>query len=216
VFKQKCILLQKGKLIAEALGYILGVTSAYACLAGKRKPKRSYYLRRPISLLCVWCSSLTESRAICRYICDQYADSGNQALFGKKEDGAVGRAAIEQWIESEGQSFNPPSLAIIFQLAFAPMMGRTTDLAVVEQNEAKLAKVLDVYDQRLGESQYFAGDDFSLADLVHLPNADFLVNRTSKAGLITERKNLARWWDDVSSRPAWKKVTEMQSAPRPS
>jgi glutathione S-transferase len=159
---------------------------------------------------------LAESRAICRYICDQYADSGNQALLGKKEDGAVGRAAIEQWIEAEGQSFNPPSLAIIFQLAFAPMMGRVTDMAVVEQNEVKLAKVLDVYDQRLGESQYFAGDEFSLADLVHLPNADFLVNRTSKAGLITERKNLARWWDDVSARPTWKKVTEMQSAPRPS
>jgi glutathione S-transferase len=164
----------------------------------------------------VYGSSLAESRAICRYICDQYADRGNQVLFGKKEGGAVGRATIEQWIESEGQSFNPPSLAIIFQLAFAPMMGRATDLAVVEQNEANLAKVLDVYDQRLGESQYFAGDDFSLADLVHLPNADFLVNRTNKAGLITERKNLARWWDDVSARPAWKKVTEMQSAPRPS
>ena len=160
--------------------------------------------------------SLAESRAICRYICDQYADRGNQALLGKKEDGAVGRAAIEQWIEAESQSFNPPSLAIIFQLAFAPMMGRTTDMAVVEQNEVKLTKVLDVYDQHLGESQYFAGDDFSLADLVHLPNADFLVNRTNKAGLITERKNLARWWDDISTRPAWKKVIEMQSAPRPS
>ncbi|PAN51712.1 hypothetical protein PAHAL_9G614600 [Panicum hallii] len=161
-------------------------------------------------------TTVFESRAICRYICDQYADRGNQALLGKKEDGAVGRAAIEQWIEAESQSFNPPSLAIIFQLAFAPMMGRTTDMSVVEQNEVKLTKVLDVYDQRLGESQYFAGDDFSLADLVHLPNADFLVNRTNKAGLITERKNLARWWDDVSARPAWKKVIEMQSSPRPS
>jgi glutathione S-transferase len=56
---------------------------------------------------------LWQSSAICRYICDQYADSGNQALLGKKEDGAVGRAAIEQWIEAEGQSFNPPSLSIM-------------------------------------------------------------------------------------------------------
>ncbi|XP_062209093.1 glutathione S-transferase F11-like [Phragmites australis] len=156
------------------------------------------------------------SRANCRYICDQYAERGNQILLGKKEDGAVGRAAIEQWIEAEGQSFNPPSLAIIFQLAFVPMMGRATDMAMVEQNEVKLAKVLDVYEQRLGESQYFAGDEFSLADLVHLPNAHFLVNRTNKAGLITERKNLARWWDDVSARPAWKKVVELQNQPKTS
>ncbi|KAF7050961.1 hypothetical protein CFC21_059253 [Triticum aestivum] len=161
-------------------------------------------------------TTVFESRAICRYICDQYSDRGNQTLLGRKEDGAVGRAAIEQWVESEGQAFNPPSLAIAFQLTFAPLMGMATDMAVVEQNEAKLAKVLDVYERRLAESQYFAGDEFTLADLVHMPNTDLLVSKTGKAGLITERKNLSRWWDEVSARPSWKKVVELQSVPRPS
>jgi glutathione S-transferase len=95
-------------------------------------------------------------------------------------------------------------------------MGRETDMAVVEQNEAKLAKVLDVYEQRLGESQYFAGDEFTLADLVHMPNTDLLVSKTNMAALITERKNLSRWWDEVSVRPSWKKVVEMQNVPRAS
>ncbi|KAF7055823.1 hypothetical protein CFC21_063303 [Triticum aestivum] len=161
-------------------------------------------------------TTVFESRAICRYICDQYSDRGNQTLLGRKEDGAVGRAAIEQWVESEGQAFNPPSLAIAFQLTFAPLMGMATDMAVVEQNEAKLAKVLDVYERRLAESQYFAGDEFTLADLVHMPNTDLLVSKAGKAGLITERKNLSRWWDEVSARPSWKKVVELQSVPRPS
>ncbi|VAI10373.1 glutathione S-transferase F11-like [Triticum dicoccoides] len=161
-------------------------------------------------------TTVFESRAICRYICDQYSDRGNQTLLGRKEDGAVGRAAIEQWVESEGQAFNPPSLAIAFQLTFAPLMGMATDMAVVEQNEAKLAKVLDVYERRLAESQYFTGDEFTLADLVHMPNTDLLVSKTGKAGLITERKNLSRWWDEVSARPSWKKVVELQSVPRPS
>jgi glutathione S-transferase len=143
-------------------------------------------------------------------------DRGNQSLLGRKEDGVVGRAAIEQWIESESQAFNPPSLAIAFQITFAPLMGRETDMAVVEQNEAKLAKVLDVYEQRLGESQYFAGDEFTLADLVHMPNTDLLVSKTNMAALITERKNLSRWWDEVSVRPSWKKVVEMQNVPRAS
>ncbi|EMS46511.1 Glutathione S-transferase [Triticum urartu] len=97
-------------------------------------------------------------------------------------------------------------LAIAFQLTFAPLMGMATDMAVVEQNEAKLAKVLDVYERRLAESQYFAGDEFTLADLVHMPNTDLLVSKTGKAGLITERKNLSRWWDEVSARPSWKKL----------
>ncbi|BAF10800.1 glutathione S-transferase F11 [Oryza sativa Japonica Group] len=179
----------------------------------------SFLKLQPFGQVPAFKDSLTtvfESRAICRYICDQYADSGNKTLMGRKEDGAVGRAAIEKWIEAEGQSFNPPSLAMAFQLAFAPFMGRATDMAVVEQNEAKLVKVLDVYEQWLGENQYFAGDEFSLADLVHMPNTDLLVRKTNKAGLFTERKNLARWWDEVSARPSWKKVVELQNVPRPS
>jgi glutathione S-transferase len=95
-------------------------------------------------------------------------------------------------------------------------MGRATDMAVVEQNQAKLAKVLDVYEQRLAESQYFAGDEFTLADLVHMPNTEILTSKTETAGLITERKNLSRWWDEISGRPSWKKVVELQSVPRPS
>lgn len=161
-------------------------------------------------------TTVFESRAICRYICDQYSDRGNRTLLGREEDGAVGRAAIEQWIESEAQAFNPPSLAIAFQLTFAPLMGRATDMAVVEQNQAKLAKVLDVYEQRLAENQYFAGDEFTLADLVHMPNTEILASKTVTAGLITERKNLSRWWDEISGRPSWKKVVELQSAPQPS
>uniref|UniRef100_A0A0E0CUS6 glutathione transferase n=1 Tax=Oryza meridionalis TaxID=40149 RepID=A0A0E0CUS6_9ORYZ len=174
----------------------------------------SFLKLQPFGQVPAFKDSLTtvfESRAICRYICDQYADSGNKTLMGRKEDGAVGRAAIEKWIEAEGQSFNPPSLAMAFQLAFVPFMGRATDMAVVEQNEAKLVKVLDVYEQWLGENQYFAGDEFSLADLVHMPNTDLLVRKTNKAGLFTERKNLARWWDEVSARPSWKKVVELQN-----
>jgi glutathione S-transferase len=180
------------------------------------KEKKEICKQMAICVHKLYGSSLAESRAICRYICDQYADRGNRTLLGREEDGAVGRAAIEQWIESEAQAFNPPSLAIAFQLTFAPLMGRATDMAVVEQNQAKLAKVLDVYEQRLAESQYFAGDEFTLADLVHMPNTEILASKTVTAGLITERKNLSRWWDEISGRPSWKKVVELQSAPQPS
>ncbi|XP_020094199.1 glutathione S-transferase PARB-like [Ananas comosus] len=157
-------------------------------------------------------TTIFESRAICRYICDKYAERGNKTLMGNKEGGFVARAAIEQWLEAEGQSFNPPSSALVFQLAFAPLMGLKQDPAAVEQNEAKLAKVLDVYDKRLGESRYLAGDEFSLADLSHLPNSHILVNKTEKGQLLTSRKNVGRWWEEVSARPSWKKVVEMQRA----
>lgn len=85
------------------------------------------------------------------------------------------------------------------------------DESLIKQNEAKLVKVLDVYENKLGSSRYLAGDDFTLADLSHLPNTQFLVEKTDRAELFTSRKNVSRWWDEISSRPSWKKVVEMQN-----
>lgn len=124
------------------------------------------------------------------------------------------KASIDQWLEGEGQSFNPPSSVLVFQLAFAPRMKIKQDEKLIKQNEAKLANVLDVYEKRLGESRYLAGDDFTLADLSHLPNAQYL-NGTDVGELFRSRKNVERWWDEISSRESWKKVVEMQSPPPP-
>ncbi|CAA7391471.1 unnamed protein product [Spirodela intermedia] len=153
--------------------------------------------------------TLFESRAISRYLCDKFADKGNKGLFG---NGLLERASIEQWLEAEAQSFNPPSSVLVFQLAFAPRMRLKQDPAVIEQNEGKLAKVLDVYENRLEESRFLAGDDFTLADLSHLPNAQYITG-TDRGHLLTSRKNVNRWWEEISSRPSWKKVVEMQKAP---
>lgn len=133
--------------------------------------------------------------------------------MGRRDGGLLARTSVDQWLEAEGQSFNPPSLALVFQLVFAPMMGIKQDTAAIEQNEVKLAKVLDVYDHRLGESKFLAGDDYTLADLAHLPNGHFLVTK-DKGDLFMSRKNVGRWWEEISARPAWKKVVEMQNAPR--
>ncbi|RRT38152.1 hypothetical protein B296_00035093, partial [Ensete ventricosum] len=148
-----------------------------------------------------------ESRAICRYICDKYADHGKQSLLGRRGGGQV-----EQWLEAEGQSFNPPSSTLVFQLAFAPRMGLPQDPAAILLNEGKLAKVLDVYERRLEESRFLAGDEFSLADLSHLPNGHY-IRAGGKVELFTSRKNVARWWEAISMRPSWQKVVEMQRAP---
>ncbi|GKU90185.1 hypothetical protein SLEP1_g4215 [Rubroshorea leprosula] len=151
--------------------------------------------------------SLFESRAICRYLCDKYADKGNRGLYGTNP---LVKASIDQWLEAEGQSFNPPSSVLVFQLAFAPRMKIKQDPAVIKQNEEKLGKVLDVYEQRLGESRFLAGDEFSLADLSHLPNTHYLVSATDRGELFTSRKNVGRWWGEISGRDSWKKVVQMQ------
>ncbi|XP_015887675.3 glutathione S-transferase [Ziziphus jujuba] len=154
--------------------------------------------------------SLFESRAICRYICEKYADKGNKGLYGTNP---LARASIDQWLEAEGQSFNPPSSALVFQLAFAPRMKLKQDQVVIKQNEEKLRKVLDIYEKRLGDSQFLAGDEFSLADLSHLPNSHYLMSAADTRDLFTSRKNVERWWDEISSRDSWKKVVELHKSP---
>lgn len=114
----------------------------------------------------------SESRAICRYICEKHPEKGNEALYGTNP---LVKASIDQWLEAEGQSFNPPTSVLVFQLAFAPRMKIRQDEGAINLNEEKLAKVLDVYDRRLEESRFLAGDEFSLADLSHLPNTHYLM-----------------------------------------
>jgi hypothetical protein len=41
-----------------------------------------------------------------------------------------------------------------------------------EKGLKELSKLLNIYEQRLYESEFLAGDKFTLADLSHLPNAD--------------------------------------------
>ncbi|KAJ9545905.1 hypothetical protein OSB04_025612 [Centaurea solstitialis] len=154
--------------------------------------------------------TLFESRAICRYIAEKHPSKGTTGLFGTNP---LVKASIDQWLEAESQSFNPPSSILAFQLVFAPMMNLKQDEALIKQNEAKLVKVLDVYENRLGETRYLAGDEFTLADLSHLPNTQYLVEKANRGELFTSRKNVGRWWDEISSRPSWKKVVEMQNAP---
>ncbi|KAJ0964044.1 hypothetical protein J5N97_029166 [Dioscorea zingiberensis] len=129
--------------------------------------------------------------------------------------GTLERALIEQWLQTEAQSCAPPSSALVFHLAFAPMIGIETDEMVVEESKKKLAKVLDIYEQRLQETRFLAGDKFTLADLSHLPNAHRIVKSTECAKLFMSRKMVSRWWEEISGRLTWKKVVEMQKEAPP-
>ncbi|CAI9117008.1 OLC1v1018314C1 [Oldenlandia corymbosa var. corymbosa] len=147
---------------------------------------------------------LFETRAICRYVVDKYANQGNKTLHSND---LLVKSSIEKWIEAEAQDFNPPASALVNHLFFRAA-GTPLDPNLVKTNKEKLAKVLDVYDTRLGESQYLAGGEFTLADLFHLPYCQLLAG--DDESMFRSRKNVGRWWDDVSGRDSWKKVLEMQ------
>jgi len=148
--------------------------------------------------------TLFESRAIIKYLAEKYKGEGIDLLGNSLSE----QALVDQWCQVEGQSFNSPAMTILHQTLLVPRRGGCTDEAAVEMNVEKLKKVLDIYEERLSKSKYLAGDFFSLADLQHLPCADYLVTVCGKGDLISSRKHVKVWWEDISSRPAWKKVTE--------
>lgn len=90
-------------------------------------------------------------------------------------------------------------------------MGQRGDVALINACEEKLEKVFDVYEERLSKSKYLAGETFTLADLSHLPGIRYLIDEAKLGHLVTERKKVNAWWEDISNRPSWKKLMQLAS-----
>ncbi|CAI9105361.1 OLC1v1004269C1 [Oldenlandia corymbosa var. corymbosa] len=147
--------------------------------------------------------TLFDSRAIVKYIEQAYKDKKPLASDDPKKMGPV-----YSWLEAESLQFDPAAIMLTFHLCIAPMMGLPTDEAVVEEKEAKLGKVLDVYEDRLSESKYLGGDSFTMVDLFHLPNVNYLMGTKVRA-LFEARPHVKAWVDDILARPSWAKVVAM-------
>ncbi|KAG8375237.1 hypothetical protein BUALT_Bualt10G0079400 [Buddleja alternifolia] len=153
--------------------------------------------------------TLYESRAIMRYYAEKYKSQGTD-LYGKTMEE---KGLIDQWVEVEAHNFQPPLYDLVVQLLFAPKLGVTPDQNRIKEDEEKLARVLDVYEERLSKSKYLVGDSFSLADLSHLPFTQYLASGLGKEYMIRDRKHVSEWWDAISNRPSWKKVLQLYPAP---
>ncbi|KAL2612526.1 hypothetical protein R1flu_024218 [Riccia fluitans] len=79
------------------------------------------------------------------------------------------------------------------------------DDALVATSTVKLGVVLDVYEKRLGETEYLAGDFFSLADLSHITFAWFLIHLAHHSALFNSRPHVKAWIDKLFSRPSTQK-----------
>ncbi|KAK9282078.1 hypothetical protein L1049_004990 [Liquidambar formosana] len=152
--------------------------------------------------------ALFESRAITAYVAEKFEGTGYDLLrHGNLNEAAL----VKVWIEVESQQFNPPISQIIHQFFLAPLYGKSTDQAVIDANVEKLGKVLDVYEAKLSCTKYLAGDFYSLADLHHLPHTHYFM-KTPWASIINGRPHVKAWWEDISSRPSFKKVAEAMTA----
>ncbi|CAN6864528.1 unnamed protein product [Brassica oleracea] len=147
---------------------------------------------------------LFESRAIARYYATKYSDQGTN-LLGKSLEH---RAIVDQWADVEVDYFNVLVHPLVMNLVIKPRLGEECDAALVEELKVKLGVVLDIYDNQLASNRFLAGDEFTMADLTHMPAMGYLM-RTDINRIVKDRANMNRWWEEVTARPAWKKLMKM-------
>lgn len=145
---------------------------------------------------------ITESTAICRYLEEVFPDP---PLMGRNP---IEKAQVMMWdrrVEQHGfnavaegfRNLNPffENRALTGPVDYPqiPELG--------ERGKARFQQFLDMLEDRLAESEFIAGDRFSIADITALVTVGF--SRTIKAE-IGDRPNVQRWYDAVSSRESAK------------
>jgi glutathione S-transferase len=139
---------------------------------------------------------IAESIAICRYFEET---NPKPSLFG---EGAKERALIEMW----QRRMELGLFALVtgcFQHTHDFFKGRIKQVpewgAVCKENAlARLAWL----DGELAGRKFIAGDRYTVADITALCAVDF--GRASSIRIAPEQRNLARWHQEVSSRPSAK------------
>ncbi|MEZ4363090.1 MAG: glutathione S-transferase N-terminal domain-containing protein [Kofleriaceae bacterium] len=138
---------------------------------------------------------LFESRAICRYLDGK---SNNKLV----PSDAKSRALMEQWISVEMSNFTPHAMTFIFQHIFKSDQGAEA----LTNAENKLTAALTIMDAHLAKHPYFAGQQFSLADVSFMPYVDYLLMTPAK-DLVLKWPNVAAWWGRASDRQSWRTAT---------
>ncbi|HEV7122139.1 MAG TPA: glutathione S-transferase family protein [Rhodanobacter sp.] len=139
-------------------------------------------------------STITESVAICRYLESRYPEPN---LFGRD---AQETAVIEMWTRRAEMLLATPLMQAVRHghPALATLEAQLPELAAYHRATAERA--LAMFDRRLGESRFIAGERLTIADIVAFTGVDFarLIKFRPAAGLL----HVTRWAEAMRQRPA--------------
>ncbi|KAJ6103394.1 hypothetical protein N7486_005821 [Penicillium sp. IBT 16267x] len=149
--------------------------------------------------------TLFESRAIAIYLAAKYRDRGVPLIPVSPSPNELGLFAQSASIEltqfdSLAEPFVLTHVIAKFQKKIVPEKDTFDAVAAIKPK-------LDTLDGILSRQSYMAGEQFSLPDAFYMPLIHLII-KLGFQGLIFERPNLARWWDVVSQREAWKRSVE--------
>ena len=157
--------------------------------------------------------TLAESGAIVEYLVDRYGKGQLVPPSATSE-----RLRYTYWLHyAEGSAMPPLLLKLVFdRLEQSPMPFFMRPVAQVLVNRTKRAFIepqlvqhLDYLEAELGKSLWFAGNEFTAADIqMSFP----LEAAAARAGLNESRPNLMRFLNQIHTRPAYQRALERGGA----
>ena len=146
---------------------------------------------------------LDESVAICIYL---EALQPEPPLLGRDALSRARIAARQRHMEFDGLI----AAAETFRNAYPGFRnrgigGNVGEVAAIpelaERGRQSLARFFERLDQDLANTQYVAGDEFTVADITALCAVDFATT-AARVAFPEDKPNLKRWYDEVSARPS--------------
>jgi glutathione S-transferase len=153
--------------------------------------------------------TVAESGAVIEYLVERYGNGRLAPAIGSPE-----RLSWRYWLHfAEGSAMPPLLLKLIFdRIPKSPMPFFVKPIArgisakvLAAMVDPNLKRQLDFMEGELGKSEWFAGDEFSAADI----QMSFPIEAASqRAGLDASRPKLMSFLKRIHARPAYKKALE--------
>lgn len=137
---------------------------------------------------------ITESVAICRYLESRYPEPN---LFGRNPEET---AVIEMWTRRAEMMLSTP-LMMTVRHGHPALAVLETQVAEVAANYRKSAEAaIGVFERRLAESPFIAGDRVTMADIIAITGLDFA--RLVRFQPTEAAPNFERWAETMRARSA--------------
>ena len=152
--------------------------------------------------------TLAESGAIVEYLADRYGAGKLAPAFGSPE-----RVRYLYWLHfAEGTAQPPSLLKLLFDriksgspLLVRPIARAIADRALGSYVLPNIQRNLDFMESELGKNEWFAGAQFSAADI----QMSFPVEAyRARGGLDEKRPRLMKFLEKIHSRPAYRRAVE--------
>ena len=137
---------------------------------------------------------LWESNAILQYAADKVGNASAYPTDLKT------RADVNRWLLWEGSAWFPSAYKYLVENCVKPLLGDTTDQAVLDAEEPNFHKLAGILDQRLSVSTWICGDNPTIADVVIA--APMHLHGWAKLPL-AQHKNLTRWMTENVEKSQW-------------